>query len=279
MKLLFSLIFSVFSFTLYAQPKNITQAIVNTITTVIAPEDEEIQNIGGGGEGGRMNFRNMMDGETKSTTYLKNGMVKTILKSEMGRSTIIRNNDTKMTTTLIEMMGTKTGFFVSDSEQVVLRRTADSMMQSRRAKDSTIKQRVKTDPLPVEVSYTEETKKIAGYQCKKAYVITTRLLGLKDSMTVWYTPEIKLQNVSSTGGFSGFGNMGSANGLDKVDGFVMRYDMSMPRNRRMEVEVTKIDLNKTVDESEFVVPKDFELKPMKEMQSMFGGGRGGFPRQ
>jgi hypothetical protein len=78
----------------------------------------------------------------------------------------------------------------------------------------------------------------------------------------------------------GMGNMMPAlNGLDKVDGFVMRYEMKMRRNRRMEVEVTKVDLTKEVEAKEFDLPKDIEIKPMSEMQNMFrGGGGGGFNR-
>jgi hypothetical protein len=75
------------------------------------------------------------------------------------------------------------------------------------------------------------------------------------------------------------GNMSpTLNGIEKLDGFVMRYEMNMRRNRRMEVEVTKIELNKNIDNKEFDIPKDIELKPMKEMSNMFGGGRGGYMR-
>lgn len=269
-RLLFSICLFASTATVSAQQKTISQAIISTTTNVIVPEDEEPQNNPGGG----MNFRNMMDGEMKSTTYLKNDMVKTILKNDMGRSTIIRNNSTKLTTTLLEIMGTKNGFYVTDSEQVEIRRKADSVMHSRRKNDSSISQGTRPEPV-TEISYTEETKKIAGYNCKKAFVITTRILDVKDTVVIWYTPDIKFQYISSTGGLSAFGNMGSVSGLEKIDGFVMRYEMNMRRNRKMEVEVTKIDTVKEIADKEFDVPKDFELKPMKEMQNMFGG-RGGF---
>ena len=61
-----------------AQVKTYSQATINTTMNVIAPEEEDVQNIGGGGEGrGGMNFRTMMDGETFFTTYLKDNLVKT----------------------------------------------------------------------------------------------------------------------------------------------------------------------------------------------------------
>jgi GLPGLI family protein len=279
MKFSFLVLSLCISFVSFSQPKLISQAIVNTTTTVIAPEDEDVQNLQNSGQGGGMNFRNFMDGETKSVTYLKNNFTKTVMKSDMGRSTIIRNDSLKLTTTLIEMMGNKTGFYVTDEEQAQLRKRADSMMQGRRKKDSsasiTREMPQRPSEVPVEISYTNDTRKIAGYACKKAWVITTRLLGTKDSVAAWYSPEIKLQHVSSTGGLSGFGNMGSVNGLDKIDGFVMAYEMNMRRNRKMQVEVTKIDLQKDIADKEFDIPKDFEVKPMKDMQNMFGG-QGGF---
>lgn len=266
-----------------AQPPVIRQAIISTTTNVIAPDTEDVQNIQGGGGGG-FSFRNFGDGETKSTTILKDDKVKTILKNDMGRSTIIRDNQAKMTTTLLEIMGNKTGFYISDDEQADMRVKMDSMMKARRAQsgDSSMPRQVNT-ATNVEISYVDGTKKIAGYECKKALVITTRLLGIKDTVAVWYNPEFKLNNIVSTGGTSAmggfgggnFGNFTSLGGLDKIDGFVMQYEMNMRRGRRMVVEVTKIDLKKEVAEKEFDIPKDFEVKPMKEFQGMMQGGPGG----
>jgi GLPGLI family protein len=269
MRLLFILSSVLASQAAFAQPKIISQAIINTTTNIIAPEEEEQNNQGGG-----MNFRNFMDGEIKFTTYLKNDKVKTQIKSEVIKAMIFRDNTAKMTTTVFEMMGAKNGFYVSDSEQVAIK---DSMNSIRKQKDSSFTERKEPE---VEISYTNEIKKIAGYQCKKAYVISTRLPGVKDTATIWYAPDIKFQSFSSTGGFSGFGNMmgGSLGGLDKIDGFVMRYEMNMRRNRRMEVEVTKIDTSKEIADKEFDIPKDVEIKPIKEMGNLFGG-RGGFQMQ
>ncbi|MEP7165771.1 MAG: DUF4412 domain-containing protein [Ferruginibacter sp.] len=265
------------SVTVFAQPRAVQQAIISTTTTVIAPEGEEVQNIQGGGA--NQFFRNFGDGETKSTTYIKDSMVKTVMKNDMGRSTIIRNNSAKLTTTLLEIMGNKTGFYLTDEEAAVMKVKMDSMMQARRNADTTKPARPANTATnyPVEISYVDGTKKVAGYDCKKAYVITTRLLGIKDSVAVWYNPEIKLQNLASTGGtssFSSFGNFGnftSLNGLDKIEGFVMQYEMNMRRGRKMIVEVTKVDLKKEITEKDFEVPKDFDVKPMKEFQSMMQG--------
>lgn len=279
MRNLFSIAMLLLCSVVYAQPQTVTQAIVSTTTTVTAPETDDIQNNQGGGGPGQM-FRNFGDGETKSTTYIKDSLVKTVLKNDMGRTTIIRNNNARLTTTLLEIMGNKTGFYITDDEQAALKLKMDSLMQSRRAGDST-KPKPNATPATVDIIYTEETKKIAGYDCKKAILVSTKMLGVKDSISVWYTPDLKFQNTNSTGGtssFGGFGNFGnftSMNGLDKINGFVMQYEMNMRRGRKMNVEVTKIDLKKDIAAKEFEVPKDFDVKPMKEFQSMMQGAMQG----
>jgi GLPGLI family protein len=272
------LLASVFtSVQLMAQQKTVTQAVVNTTTTIVAPDGaEDIAQIQNQGDG-RMMMRNFGDGETKSVTYLKDNMVKTVIKTDMGRSTIIRDNAEKKTTTLIEMMGTKTGFYQTDEEAAAMRKQMDSMMKAR-SKDTSTRAPRSSNEHPVDIVETGETKKIAGYNAKKAYVVTSRLLGLKDSSVVWYTPDIKLTNLNNTGGFSAFGSMGGGAGsmaaLSKIDGFVLRYETKMRNNRTMTVEVTKVEIDKDIAAREFEIPKDFEVKPMKEMQNMMQG-RGG----
>lgn len=262
-----------------AQPQVVKQATISTTTNVIAPEGEDVQNLQNQGGGG-FNFRNFGDGETKSTTIIKDSMVKTVMKNDMGRSTIIRNNSAKMTTTLLEIMGNRTGFYVTDEEGAQMKVRMDSMMQARRNADSTRPKTTATtnSATPVEIVYVDGTKKIAGYECKKALMINTRILGLKDTVAVWYNPEIRFENVASTGGTSsmgGFGNFGnfvSQQGFENINGFVMQYEMNMRRGRKMVVEVTRIDLKKEVADKEFEIPKDFDVKPIKEFQSMMQGG-------
>ena len=155
-------------------------------------------------------------------------------------------------------------------------------MALRRNRDSSAKP-VATEKFnpTTDISYTSESKKIAGLNCKKGYLITTRLLGIKDSAAFWYCPDFKLQNVSYTGGLNSIPMMSgmapNLNGLDKVEGFVMAYETKMRRNRILQVEVTKVELDKKIEDKEFDIPKDIEIKPMREMQNMFrGGGNGGF---
>ena len=270
MKLFFLSTFLIITATLFAQPKVYTQAIVSTTTNVIAPEDEDVANIQNQGGGG-FNFRNFTDGETKSTTYIKNDLVKTNYKSESFRGSMYRNNTTKITTTIFEAMGSKQGFYSSDNDQADMAKRIDSMMKERAKTDTSMKPRTRTVDFKTDVVYLNETKKIAGLECKKALIITDKLIS-KDTLAVWYTPDVKFTNVSSTGGTSGFGSIGGNTSFDKINGFVMMYERSMPRGRKMEVKVTKIETDKEIADKEFEIPKDVEIKSLKEMGGQGGGG-------
>ncbi len=274
MKLIFFSAFLLVAAIATAQPKLVNQATISTITNVIAPEDEDISQIANAaGAGPGANFRNFGDGETKSTTYIKNDLTKTEYKSEMGRGSIFRNNVTKVTTTIIEVMGNKMGFYASDNDMEAMAKKRDSMMKERAKTDTAIKQRLpRTKSFDITIINTNETKKIAGYTCKKAYVVTDKIIA-KDSLAVWYTSEIKFTNITSTGGTSGFGSFGGTTGLEKIEGFVMQYERNMPRGRKMEVKVTKIDIAKEVADKEFDLPKDIDIKPMSEMNGAGGGFR------
>ncbi len=261
----------------FAQPNEVPMATVNITTTIVAPEGEDVSNIQNQGDG-RMNFRNFGDGETKSVVYIKNDMVKTVAKSDMGRTTTIRDNKAKLTTTLLEIMGNKTGFYATDEEQEQVKKSMDSMMRAR-SKDSVARPAPKqSEASQIDLVLTEETKKIAGYDCKKAYLITTKLMIIKDTATVWYTPSFKVPNFTpsgAAGAIVSFTNPGNtSNGLEKIDGFIMRYETKMRRNRTMIMEVTKVDLAKDIADKEFNIPKDFDVKSMKEMRSQMGNGQG-----
>jgi hypothetical protein len=279
---------------LFAQQKNITQAIITTKTTTVSAEGDggpgggaNVQiNIEGGGEGRSMRFGG--DGEVKTTTTVKNSVIKTLTESEMAKTTVIRDNANKITTTLMEMMGNKNGFYITDSEQVVMAKRMDSMMQTRSSSSTPTPQSLEREGRRVvstEIAYVDGARKVAGIDCKKAIIYETRKNGNTDSTEIWYAPDFKVQGVATTsgagGGFTAFNFRGN-NGVDNLQanlvnlkGFPMLYVIKQPRGRTVTVEVTKVVLDKEVNDKEFEIPKDFTLKPMSEMQNM-GGGRGGF---
>jgi hypothetical protein len=279
MKKIITLLFLSASIAVYAQPRVLTQAMVNTKTTIVAPETDEAPAGNFTTESGEqvrvMRFGG--DGETKTTTWLKNDLVKTFSESEMGRTTVIRDNSKKLTTTIMEMMGRKSGFYATDEDQAEMRKRMDSMMQSRGGQNVSFGGGPNT-PAVYSISYIDESKKISGYNCKKALVIGTRSNGRSDTTTVWYCPDFKLQHLPSTGGsaggFGGFNVTAGANGMEDLNGFPMQYERTMNRGRQMTVLVTKIDIDKNVADKEFEIPKDIEIKAMKDMQNGGVGGPG-----
>jgi GLPGLI family protein len=272
MKKIFTLILVGSSMFAIAQPKLITQATITTTTNIVAPEDEDVAQIQpqGGQGGGGFNFRALMEGEIKSTTYLKNELVKTAIRSETIKMDVYRNNATKITTTISQMMGNTTGVVSSDGDEAIQKSKMDSIFAERAKTDTTMRRRTRSVAATVTVENTNEVKKIAGYNCKKAYIISDRIIR-KDSLIVWYTPEIKFENITSTGGMTGIPMMrmmgGATSNFDKIDGFVMQYDMKIFRGRTMEVRVTKIETGKDIAAKEFEIPKDVELKSAKEVST------------
>ena len=259
-----------------------SQAIIQTKINVVAPEEDEMQQMQGNGDGGpRFNFRNMMDGETESVTYIKGDLMKTSLKSESIKMAIYRNQTEKSTTTVVEMMGNVQGYRLTDQEQADMQRMRDSMMAERRKRDSSRTGSMERERKAPTILFerSNEKRKIAGFECIKGFLITLRFLGQRDTTEIWYTPEVKFDQLRFTGGFSGMPMMGGRDmglaGTDQVDGFIMQYTMKLPRKRTMSVEVTKLDFNKEISAKELTVPANVEIKPFREMQQMFGGGRGG----
>lgn len=264
------------SMAVIAQPKVFTQATITTKTTIVAPETGDERPAGNFTSESGEQIRVMRfggDGETKTTTWLKNHLVKTYSESEMARTTAIRDNEKKLTTTIIEAMGRKSGFYATDGEQEAMRLRMDSMMRnSSQANNSMFSNSTPT----YHIVYIDESKKLAGYNCKKAIAVGTFSSGRLDSTLIWYCPDFKLQGVSSTGGSGGgFGNFSQASsvsGMEDLNGFPMQYEKTMRNGGKMTVQVTKLITDKDVSDKEFEISKDIEIKPMKEMQS--GGGPG-----
>ena len=275
MKKIIALLFLPASIAGYAQPRVLNQAMITTKTTIVAPEgDEQIQTTTSADGGEIRVIRFGGDGETKTTTWLKNDMVKTFTESEMVRSTVIRDNSKKLTTTIMEIMGKKSGFYATDEDQAEMRKRMDSMMQARGGQNASFAS--SNTPAAYSVVYVDENKKISGYACKKALIIATSS-NRSDTTRVWYCPDFKLQHLPGTGGpatgFGGFNTTSGPTGMELLNGFPMQDERIINRGRRMTVEVTKLVIDKDVADKEFEIPKDIEVKPIKDMQ---GGGGPGF---
>jgi GLPGLI family protein len=260
MKKLFVTSFVLISAAGIAQPKIINQAVISAKTTIFIPEDATNM-----GDGNQMSIMGMSSGdETKTTTWFKGDLLKIVNDGGMGKTTVIMDRKNKKTTTLMEMMGKKIGYYSTEEDEIAMKKKADSMMGAR-----------KNGIAAVNIDYFDESKKIAGYACKKALIKTTRENGKIDSMNIWYTPDVKMNEgyVFRGGMMMGFGGGGGnmMSGFDKLNGFPMQYEIKMRRGMVFTIEVTKIDMDKIIEDKEFDIPKGFELHPIKDMQGPGGG--------
>ena len=272
----------------FAQQKTFERAIVKSKTEITFPENN---NRGAGDNGDDLGGGRPTGMESKNTIYYRGDLIKTYSQSDFGNNTVIVDKKNKKTTTLIEAMGRKTGFYSTEEDEQAMRdnmqKRMDSIRQARGGSDSQRNGRQGD----VQVINTDETKKIAGYTCKKAIIKTTTRQGEVNEIMVWYNPDMAMPagypvmgNTAGGGGFARSmrgGGRGGLNiqGIERIKGFVMGYEMSRPNGFKMQTEVTSIEINPDIDDKVFEIPKGYDLKPMSEMQNqmgrMFGRAPGG----
>lgn len=253
-----------------AQVKVVDKAIIKMKTEITFPE-----NMGGNspGEGDRVMMMGGAGGMEASTTmYYRGDMSKVESTSDFGNNIIITDKKNKKTTTLTEAMGRKFGFYSTEEDEKAMRSRMDSSRNARR--DSLEKAGIPiSKPAKPEVEYINETKKIAGYTCKKAILKSKNQRGEINSTIVWYCPDFKMAEGFSLGGGTGRGMMAMAgvNGLDQIEGFPMEYQMERNNGMKMHMTVTKVQLDAVIEDKVFEIPKGYDIKPMSEMQG--GDGR------
>jgi GLPGLI family protein len=261
MKLIFSAIAVLLTMHICIAQQVVNEAVIQMKIETTNPKSDEGPPASNDGEG-RMTVR-MGDGEMKSKMYFKNGMTKVETDMGMGLNQVIIDSKEKKTTTLFEMMGRKMGFYSTEGDMQRMMAGADSGRQ----------QRVQQSFAPeVFVEYLSETKKIAGMECKKALLRYKDRRGEEVQQEVWYTPEFILGE-----GFKIRDVMRMANvpGLEKIKGFPMEFNLVRQNGAKVHYQVSKVDLTAKVDDKVFLIPKDYDVKPMSEM-NRGGNGRSGF---
>lgn len=267
----------------FAQPKVVEKAIVKVKTEMTFPENfgNDRGSGGGGGGGGEMVTMSMpRDMETNTTMYYTPDFMKVESMSDFGNNVVITDRKNKKTTTLIEAMGRKTGFFSTDADMEAMKAKTDSMRQLRR--DSLQAMGLTFKDNKPELVYSDETKKISGVVCKKVTIISKGQNGAVSENIIWYNPEFKMAATSTaagnTGGFGGGGRggmmsmAGGIQGLELIEGFPMEYEMVRGNGFKVHMTVLKVQPDANIDEKIFEIPKGFDLKPMSSMQGGSGEG-------
>jgi GLPGLI family protein len=109
------------------------------------------------------------------------------------------------------------------------------------------------------VNITNETKNIAGYNCKKA-IVTTDDDGVKTTFEVWFTEEMG-------GKEANFDNPMYKN----IPGVMLEFLLKTPQVN-MKLSATSIE-KKSVAAKDFEIPSDYTLTTQEELRTKFGGGQ------
>lgn len=268
--------FSIFFFLLVSSQamgqRLVEKAVVKMMVQITFPENMSGPGGGDGGGGGEMMMRMPRDIETNSTIYYKGDKTKVESVSDFGKNMTFTDKAEKKTTTLMEMMGRKMGFYSTEQDAEAMQKRMDSSRKARRDSLEAMGLRF-SDPAEPEIVYTEESKKIAGIVCKKALIRTKSRQGEINETTIWYAPDFKMGSGFSMG--TSGGGMGRSMGLnpagmDKINGFPMEYSISRQNGMTVSMIVTKVDLDADIEDKTFDIPKGYDIKPMSEM-----GGQGG----
>lgn len=179
-----------------------------------------------------------MDAQTKAQmpTEMKISYKGTLSRTEaitpMGSQVVITDKETKETIILLDIMGTK----------VAVKTTKEDYEKA-----------LEENPATSSTKLIEETKKIAGYNCKKAEISDG-----EDVVTVWYTEEIAIENP----------NWGNPDMKD-IPGVLMEFS-----NTKDEITTiyTATEIKKAkIKDYLFKVPEGYQEMSPNELREMFGG--------
>ncbi len=265
------------AFQTYAQPKIVEKAIIKVKTETTFPENFSSGVAVGPGGGDGQGFSMPREIESNSTMTYTPEFMKMETLSDFGNNVVITDRKNKKTTTLIESMGRKTGFYSTDADAEAQKARMDSMRNRRR--DSLAALGIVFKDNKPELIYSDETKKVSGMVCKKVTIKSIGQNGQVSENVVWYNPDFKIAPASmapsgSGGGFGGgrgmMSMMAGVPGMDLIQGFPMEYEMVRNNGFKTHMIVTKVQLDPSIDEKIFEIPKGFDLKPASSFEN--GGG-------
>jgi len=155
----------------------------------------------------------------------------------MGSTITLYNSETKTGATLMDMMGQKMAMKITPED---------------------IEKEIAESP-QITVVNIDETKEIAGYECKKALIkIKEKGSDKETELAVYYTDEL------------GSGGLNYNNPMFKdIQGVMLEYTV---KEGKIEMTFTAISVEKgKIAESEFDIPEGYNLMTQEEFKSMFGG--------
>lgn len=173
---------------------------------------------------------------SEMTLYLKGNKMAQETKSAMFSQCVIVDSDSKTSIMLMDIPAM--------NKQVAMKISKEDM-------DKQLNEQPK-----VKVDLIDETKKIAGYNCKKAEVTSG-----DNTITIYYTTEI------------GGDNMNWATQFKDIKGLLMEYSItenSQGMDITMKFTAKEVKEGKVKD-SKFSIPSGYQELTKEEAKKMFGG--------
>lgn len=167
----------------------------------------------------------------------REGLVKTEINSAMGKQIEILNIEEKTTTSLLDIMGQKFSI-----------KTATEEIQDELSKAP-----------KTQIIYTDETKEIVGYVCKKVIVKFKEKDSDKETEVIAYLADK----------FSNEGIYLDNPVFNDIKGILLEFEM-ISDEINMKFVATSIN-KKNIPEKEFAVPEDYKETTKDELRNMLGG--------
>lgn len=171
------------------------------------------------------------------TVSVKGSKARTEMNVGGGTTVEILDYVAKTKVALINMMGQK--FAIKQTKQEIEKENAEQPKGT--------------------INVTNDTKNIAGYNCKKA-IVTSDEDGVKTTFEVWFTEEIGGKDANFD------------NPLYKdINGVMMEFIIKTPQIT-MKLSAISVE-KKAVPAKDFEIPADYTLTTQEELKSKFGGGQ------
>jgi GLPGLI family protein len=171
-----------------------------------------------------------------ATLSIKENMSKfEISMGQMGKQIQIIDGEARTVTTVMDMMGQKF-YYVQTEDEIQAEEGAEN----------------------ISVDIKDETKEIAGYECKKA-VVTVMENGEEMMFTIFFSEEIGSSSLNIDNPY-----------FKDIPGAMLEFEIATGTGT-MKMEALSVD-KKKLSESEFEVPEGFQKKTSAEIKQMFGGG-------
>ncbi|MEI6507467.1 MAG: DUF4412 domain-containing protein [Bacteroidota bacterium] len=181
----------------------------------------------------------------KLTAYFKKEHSRLEMPMAMGTTVTIGDNTKKEVTVLMDMMGSK----------FAIHQTADDIKK----KEEELRRNGKFPEF--NITYSKETKVIAGYKCKKAIVDYT-MGGKSERLECYYTEDLpKILGSNDNPAFK------------DIDGFLMEYNISQS-GMKMVIKAKSVE-SKNVDDVLFIIPSDYPVMSQEEATELMMNGKGG----